>query len=72
MALFRGLYLFIVETNSSAGIPAMVSATILVLSLASGVVLGSYLMQYLIQRYLLPSASEQAGARETEEQTHNR
>lgn len=72
LALFRGLYLFIVETNSSAGIPAMVSATILVLSLASGVVLGSYLMQYLIQRYLLPSASEQVGARETEEQTRNR
>lgn len=72
LALFRGLYLFIVETNSSAGIPAMVSATILVLSLASGVVLGSYLMQYLIQRYLVPAASEQATSRETEEQTRNR
>lgn len=33
----------------------MVAAIGIILSMASGVVLGSYLMQYIIQRYLSPS-----------------
>lgn len=51
LSIFRGLYLFTVEANSSAGVPGMVAAVSIVLSMASGVVLGSYLMQYLIHRY---------------------
>ncbi len=55
LSVFRGLYLFTVEANSDAGVPGMVAAIAIILSMASGVVLGSYLMQYIIQRYLSPA-----------------
>ncbi|WP_421084373.1 threonine/serine exporter family protein [Rothia nasimurium] len=55
LSVFRGLYLFTVEANSAAGVPGMISAIAIILSMASGVVLGSYLMQYVIQHYLSPA-----------------
>lgn len=66
LSVFRGLYLFTVEANSDAGVPGMVAAIGIILSMASGVVLGSYLMQYIIQRYLSPSVegSEQKEKRD--------
>ncbi|MDY6051268.1 MAG: threonine/serine exporter family protein [Rothia sp. (in: high G+C Gram-positive bacteria)] len=66
LSVFRGLYLFTVEANSDAGVPGMVAAIAIILSMASGVVLGSYLMQYLIQRYLSPAleGSEQQEKRD--------
>ncbi|MGV3247125.1 threonine/serine exporter family protein [Rothia sp. 11254D007CT] len=66
LSVFRGLYLFTVEANSDAGVPGMVAAIAIILSMASGVVLGSYLMQYIIQRYLSPSVegSEQKEKRD--------
>lgn len=51
LAVFRGLYLFTVETDSTAGLPGIVSAVAVIVALAAGVVLGSYLMQYAIQRF---------------------
>lgn len=66
LSVFRGLYLFTVEANSDAGVPGMVAAIAIILSMASGVVLGSYLMQYIIQRYLSPAldGSEQKEKRD--------
>lgn len=55
LSVFRGLYLFTVEANTATGVPGMVSAIAIIVSMASGVVLGSYLMQYVIQRYLSPA-----------------
>ena len=52
LSVFRGLYLFTVEANSDTGLPGMVAAIAIILSMASGVVLGSYLMQYFIQQRL--------------------
>ncbi|WP_237225182.1 threonine/serine ThrE exporter family protein [Rothia nasisuis] len=57
LSVFRGLYLFTVEANSATGVPGMVAAIAVILSMASGVVLGSYLMQYIIQRYLATAVS---------------
>ncbi|MFW0180896.1 threonine/serine exporter family protein [Rothia sp. P5766] len=50
LSIFRGLYIFTVEANPSTGVPGMVAAISIILSMASGVVLGSYLMQYFIQQ----------------------
>lgn len=65
LSIFRGLYLFTVESNSSAGVPGMVAAVSVVLSMASGVVLGSYLMQYFIQRYAGQPVAEKQDLKET-------
>lgn len=64
LSIFRGLYLFTVESNSSAGVPGMVAAVSVVLSMASGVVLGTYLMQYFIQRYAVQPTAEQQEQKE--------
>lgn len=61
LAVFRGLYLFTVESNSSAGVPGIISAVSVIVSLAAGVVLGSYLMQYAIQRFATESAGKDGG-----------
>lgn len=58
LSVFRGLYLFTVEANSDTGVPGMVAAIAIILSMASGVVLGSYLMQYFIQQRLSSDALE--------------
>ncbi|MDO4897910.1 MAG: threonine/serine exporter family protein [Rothia sp. (in: high G+C Gram-positive bacteria)] len=64
LSVFRGLYLFTVEANSGTGVPGMVSAIAIILSMASGVVLGSYLMQYLIERFLAGAAGESSEKRD--------
>ncbi|QRZ61899.1 threonine/serine exporter ThrE family protein [Rothia sp. ZJ932] len=51
LSIFRGLYSFTVEADSVMGVPGMVTALAIILSMASGVVLGGYIMQYLIQRF---------------------
>ncbi len=60
LSVFRGLYMFTVETNTGAGVPGMISAVAIIVSMASGVVLGSYLMQYFIQRFLLTEQQDYA------------
>lgn len=65
LSVFRGLYLFTVEANSAAGVPGMVSAIAIILSMASSVVLGSYLMQYVIQHYLAPARTSPEPGTET-------
>lgn len=57
LSIFRGLYMFTVESTAT-GVPGMVTAVGVVLSMASGVVLGNYVMQYLIQRFLAPKNDE--------------
>lgn len=64
LSVFRGLYLFTVEANADTGVPGMVAAIAIILSMASGVVLGSYLMQYLIQQYLTATPAETSEKRD--------
>lgn len=64
LSVFRGLYLFTVEANSDTGLPGMVAAIAIILSMASGVVLGSYLMQYFIQQNLSNDALDTSEKRD--------
>ncbi|GGH61633.1 threonine/serine exporter family protein [Rothia aerolata] len=67
LSIFRGLYMFTVETNfNSTGVPGMVTAVGIVVSMASGVVLGSYIMQNIIQRVLRPRRNSASGFTETQ------
>lgn len=61
LSIFRGLYSFTVESNSALGVPGMVTALAIILSMASGVVLGSYIMQYFIQRFSKTDTAEESG-----------
>lgn len=66
LSVFRGLYLFTVEANPDSGVPGMVSAISIIVAMAAGVVLGSYLMQYLIEtlRASDPESGEQKQKRD--------
>lgn len=59
LSFFRGMYALTVETNVLIGIQSMVSAVSGILAMAAGVVLGNYLMQYLLQRFAASSAQQQ-------------
>lgn len=58
LAFFRGMYLLVMQEQGIAGLPSLVMAVIVILSMASGVVLGSALMQYLMQKFMKPDADE--------------
>ncbi len=51
LSIFRGLYSFTVESNSALGVPGIIAAMAIILSMASGVVLGGYITQYLVQTF---------------------
>ncbi|QNV38093.1 threonine/serine exporter family protein [Rothia terrae] len=49
LTFFKGFYAFSVSSDPTAGVAGIVSALSTIVALAGGVVLGGYLMQYLIQ-----------------------
>lgn len=50
LSIFRGLYAVVMDPNPTAGLVSLVTAFTTIIALASGVVLGAYLMQYALQR----------------------
>lgn len=59
LSMFRGLYSFTVESNSALGVPGIIAALAIILSMASGVVLGGYITQYLVQTFKPVRTSEE-------------
>ncbi|MFW0120664.1 threonine/serine exporter family protein [Rothia sp. CCM 9419] len=51
LSLFRGMYSFTVETDTLNSMPGVITAAAIIVAMASGVALGHYLMQWLIQRF---------------------
>lgn len=49
LTFFKGFYAFSVSTDPTAGVAGIVSALSTIVALAGGVVLGGYIMQYLLQ-----------------------
>jgi len=54
LSFFRGMYLLTVETDVILGMQNMITAASIAVAMASGVALGNYTMQYLLQRFTKP------------------
>ena len=52
LSMFRGLYLFTVQGNQGAGLPSLLTAVTIIFGMAAGVVLGGFIMQYLLQKFM--------------------
>ncbi|MDO4917786.1 MAG: threonine/serine exporter family protein, partial [Rothia sp. (in: high G+C Gram-positive bacteria)] len=52
LAIFRGMCLLVIQAQGGEGLANTVTAVIVILSMASGVVLGGALMQYLMQKFM--------------------
>lgn len=50
LSIFRGLYAVIVDPTPVAGMSSLVAAFSTIIAMASGVVLGSYIVYYLVQK----------------------
>lgn len=60
LSIFRGLYAVVIDPNPTAGMASLVTAFTTIIALASGVVLGAYLMQYALQQMVsTPTKFEQ-------------
>lgn len=62
LSIFRGMYTMTVEADSILGLNGMITAASIIVAMAAGVALGTYLMQYLIQRYFLKTEDPQTQA----------
>ena len=54
LSFFRGMYLLTVETDVILGMQNMITAVSIVVAMASGVALGNYTMQYVLQNFTTP------------------
>lgn len=60
LSFFRGMYLLTVETDVILGMQNMITAVSIVVAMASGVALGNYTMQYVLQNFTTPRNVEPA------------
>lgn len=51
LSIFRGMYTMTVEANSSLGLNGMITAASVIMAMAAGVALGTFLMQFAIQKF---------------------
>ena len=58
LPFFRGMYLLTVETDVILGMQNMITAASIAVAMASGVALGNYTMQYILQRFMTPRNAE--------------